>query len=123
MGKLTAEVPATLVQFVKNRVAYIDKMIPELMEEKKVLLSELSKVAGVADNHVTQNPPIQQGAKSDFDKLPWQKNKWGEWLFSNLPEAKELVSRIGTAEKYVDGGWEYKLSGEGKKFLNRSRAK
>lgn len=59
---------------------------------------------------------------SPFDSLPWKKNQYGEWVFANIPEARELVAKIGTAKSWTDvDGWEYSLSGEGKKFLNRKR--
>ena len=63
---------------------------------------------------------------SDYSKLPWKTNKARiDWVFSNLPEAKDLLDSIGKQKgnSLIDGGFEYKVSGEAGKFINRTKAK
>ena len=111
-----------------SKTPNLDRMIEEEQTKAREATARVAELIEIrtdllrgVDNHVTPNPALSSGG---FDKLPWKTNKFGERIFANLPEAKELVAKIGIAKSWTDtDGWEYKLSGDSKNFINRSKSR
>jgi hypothetical protein len=67
--------------------------------------------SGVEEGHGSMSP----------DGLPWKKNKYGDWVFSNVPGAEPLVELLKNGKTVIIGDYRYSLSGANQQFINRNK--
>ena len=83
--------------------------------------------AGIPERDTQPKPQIekvQQVGLIEYDSLPWKPTKYGHYIFANTIGAEKLVKAIADSNnKLRVGGYTYKQSGEGGKFVNRSQNK
>jgi len=98
------------------------------LDRIEALLKSISEKLDAPKSSQPKEQPQTGFTEEELNQVEWQDNDWGQWTFARnrdgSPSGDPVVARL--AEHLKAGplkafGYEYKLSGNEKQFINRRR--
>jgi len=106
----------------------VEQRLDRIETTLKTILDRLSPPTSKASSEQPKEQPQTGFTEEELNQVEWQDNDWGQWTFARnrdgTPSGDPIVRRlaehlkIGSLKAF---GFEYKLSGNEKQFINRRR--